>query len=99
MKLSISILVAVGLLTTQAYGWIFNACGQQFDGDDNHGCIAKPCGKGSAVDWDRGIKFIDSCTVRIYSDSTCKNQIGIASDDWENHILTQDMGSFNVDNC
>ncbi|TFK39318.1 hypothetical protein BDQ12DRAFT_76953 [Crucibulum laeve] len=90
--------LVVASLAAAANAWIFTACGQQFDGgDNNRGCTAKSCPAGSTIDYQVGL--FSSCTLRVFSDGSCQNQVGISSNDWDNHVLGQSIGSFSVQDC
>ncbi|KAJ5392402.1 hypothetical protein N7509_007892 [Penicillium cosmopolitanum] len=93
MKISASALLALVTILPMTNAWIFTTKNGQWDGTKSKACTKAPNKKGTTYDWSsRG------CTIRIFSDSKCDNQIGIADRDWKNHELSRDMGAFKV-NC
>jgi len=77
--------------------WLYTSCGRQIYGSGNRGCSQAPCRAGGKISWDRA--WLASCTIRLYSDSSCGRQVGIASKDWPNHTLSQNIQAFAVKDC
>ena len=92
----ISAAVVFTALCTTANGWVFDACGVQFDSTGNFGCTARTCNTGDTIDYSVG--WTESCTLRVYDDASCHVQIGISSDDWH-HQLTRPMRGFDIRDC
>jgi hypothetical protein len=98
MKFTATTIAALIAVLPMANAWIFTSCSEQWDGDEkNRGCTKAACKTGSKIDWEAD--WGSDCVLRLYSDSSCSNQIGIASDDWNDHTLNQGMGSFRVSSC
>ncbi|KAJ7212589.1 hypothetical protein GGX14DRAFT_519438 [Mycena pura] len=76
--------------------WTFNACGQIFDGTANKGCTHKSCNAGQHIEYDVG--FLETCVLRLYSDTACKVENGISSKDWD-HTLGQHIAAFTIGDC
>ncbi|KAJ6143855.1 hypothetical protein N7471_003308 [Penicillium samsonianum] len=77
--------------------WIFSTCSEQWGGDNNKGCTKSSCKGGDTIGWENGLW--SDCVLPVYSDSSCSNQIGIASDGWNGHSLSKGMGRFRVSSC
>ncbi|CAI7666182.1 unnamed protein product [Penicillium manginii] len=91
MKISASAILALVTILPMTNAWIFTTNNGQWDGTKSKGCTKAAAKKGTNFDWtSRG------CTIRIYSDSKCSNQIGIADRDWKKHELSRDMGAFKL---
>ncbi|KAJ5692039.1 hypothetical protein N7462_001462 [Penicillium macrosclerotiorum] len=97
MKFAATTIAALAAVLPMANAWIFSTPAGQWDSDDNRSCTKAAVKAGGTIDWNNGL-FSD-CTLRVYSDSSCKDQIGIASDDWSDHQLSRSMGSFQVSSC
>jgi hypothetical protein len=98
MKFTAATFTALIAVLPMANAWIFSTCASQWDGGSNTGkkCTKSPCKKGTKIDWEN--TWGSDCVLRVYSDSKCNkdHQIGIASDDWNDHKLSKSMGSFKV---
>lgn len=90
-------LAAIAVALPMANAWIFSTCSGQWDGKGNKDCTKSACKKGDKFDWEN--QWGSKCVIRIYSDASCSNQIGIASNDWNDHTLSRGMGSFAVSSC
>ncbi|KAF4769598.1 hypothetical protein N7455_006237 [Penicillium solitum] len=97
MKFTATTIAAIAAVLPMANAWIFTTCSGQWDGEENKGCTKSACKGGDTVDWENNLW--SDCVLRVYSDSSCSNQIGIASDDWNDHSLSKGMGSFRVSSC
>lgn len=97
MKFTATTIAAVAAVLPMANAWIFSTCSGQWDSEGNRDCTKSSCGTGSNIDWEN--EWGSNCVIRIYSDGTCGNQIGIASNDWNDHTLSKGMGSFKVTSC
>lgn len=96
MQVKLFTLLVVLFIINSVNAWIFSSCGSQFDGKGNKKCTQSPCNAGGKIKWTRAIG--SSCTVRVYSDSSCKNQVGIASRNWD-HNLSRKIQAFKVGDC
>ncbi|KAJ5551350.1 hypothetical protein N7535_000699 [Penicillium sp. DV-2018c] len=94
MKFTAATVAALVAVLPMANAWIFTTCGSQWDGENGKKCTKAPCKKGTKIDWENN--WFSDCVLRVYSDSKCSSQIGIASDDWNDHKLSKSMGSFKV---
>ncbi|KAJ5480388.1 hypothetical protein N7530_005897 [Penicillium desertorum] len=94
MKFTATTIAAIAAVLPMANAWIFTTCSGQWDGENNKGCTKSSCKAGDTIDWEA--TWGSDCVLRVYSDSSCGNQIGIASDDWNDHQLSKSMGSFRV---
>lgn len=76
--------------------WTLSTCAGTWDSDGNRGCTASACRTGTDLNWDNN--WFSNCNLRVYSDKSCRNQIGFSNDDWDIQ-LSQNMGSFDVRQC
>lgn len=97
MKFAATTIAALAAVLPMANAWIFSTTAGQWDSEDNRSCTEAACSAGSTIDWEN--EWGSDCTLRVYSDSKCQTQIGIASDDWNDHQLSTAMGSFQVSSC
>lgn len=97
MKLATTVLATLFATLPMANAWIFSTPAGQWDSEDNLSCTAAAASAGQTIDWEN--QWFSDCTLRVYSDSSCQTQIGIASDDWNDHQLSTSMGSFQVSSC
>ncbi|KAK4861680.1 hypothetical protein LT330_003715 [Penicillium expansum] len=97
MKFAVTAIATIAAVLPVANAWIFTTCSGQWDGEDNKGCTKSSCMGGDTIDWENNLW--SDCVLRVYSDGSCSNQIGIASDDWNDHSLSKGMGSFCVSSC
>jgi uncharacterized protein YciU (UPF0263 family) len=97
MKFAATTLAALITVLPMANAWIFSTTAGQWDGENNRRCTKASSGAGEIIDWEN--EWGSDCTLRVYSDSKCRTQIGIASDDWNDHELSTWMGSFKVSSC
>jgi hypothetical protein len=97
MKFTAATIAAVVAVLPVTNAWIFTSCSRQWDGEHNKGCAKAACKAGTKIDWEN--QWFSDCTLRLYSDDSCTKQIGIASDDWNDHKLSKSMGSFRVSGC
>ncbi|CAP92456.1 hypothetical protein PCH_Pc13g13870 [Penicillium rubens Wisconsin 54-1255] len=89
MKFTATTIAAIATVLPMANAWIFTTCSGQWDGENNKGCTKSSCKGGDTIDWEA--TWGSDCVLRVYSDSSCSNQIGIASDDWNDHQLSRSM--------
>jgi hypothetical protein len=97
MKFAATIIAALVTVLPMANAWIFSTTAGQWDGENNRRCTKASSSAGEVIDWEN--EWGSDCTLRVYSDSKCRTQIGIASDDWNDHELSAAMGSFKVSSC
>jgi hypothetical protein len=97
MKFTTTTIAALVAVLPMANAWIFSTCSGQWDSHGNQGCTKSSCKTGDTIDWEN--TWGSECTLRVYSDKSCDNQIGIADDDWNDHTLSKSMGSFRVSGC
>lgn len=97
MKYTITIIASLATVLPMANAWIFSTTAGQWDGENNRRCTKASSSAGDMIDWEN--EWGSDCTLRVYSDSKCLTQIGIASDDWNDHELSAAMGSFKVSSC
>lgn len=76
--------------------WTLSTCAGTWDSDGNRGCTKSVCAKGTDLDWDNN--WFSGCNLRVYSDHSCTNQIGLSNDDWKIQ-LSKGMGAFDVRQC
>ena len=72
----IKILLILSFLSVQTFAWTLVLGGSVFDGRRNRACTRKFAAKGSYLSWERG--FFEDCCIRLYSGSSCSNQIGFS---------------------
>ena len=97
MKFTTTTIAALITVLPMANAWIFSTTAGQWDGEGNRRCTKASSRAGEIIDWEN--EWFSDCTLRVYSDSECHTQIGIASDDWNDHELSTAMGSFKVSSC
>jgi hypothetical protein len=89
-------LTILSLATAAQAGWTFTYSGGVKDGSGNKGCTKITHKAGREFNWDRST--FSSCCIRLYSDSSCKNQVGYSCPDWKK-VASRDLNSFKVTSC
>lgn len=97
MKFAATTIATLIAALPMANAWIFSTTAGQWDGENNRSCTKASSNAGEIIDWEN--EWGSDCTLRVYSDSKCRRQIGNASDDWNDHQLSTSMGSFKVSSC
>lgn len=97
MKIASTAIATLAALLPMANAWIFQTCAGLADSTENRGCSPAACGTGTTIDWSNPT-WIKYCVLRLYSDSACTHQIGIATEDWQ-HTLAQPMAAWDVQGC
>ena len=71
------ILLILSFLSVQTFVWMLVLGSSVFDGRKNRAYTRKFATiKGSRFSWERG--FFEDCCIRLYSGSSCSNQIGFS---------------------
>jgi hypothetical protein len=97
MKVTTAAMATLITLLPLTNAWIFQTCAGQADSTENRGCSQAACGTGTTIDWSNPT-WIKYCVLRLYKNSDCTGQIGIATEDWK-HTLAQPMAAWDVQGC
>lgn len=96
MKIDIGYLLLLAALCPAANGWSLYANGKTIvrkrAADKPVKCAKLSLKKGQNISWYK--EFMVSCDFKLYGDSDCDDVVGKAIDNWLDHELTQDVGSY-----
>lgn len=96
MKISLSYLALMTALSPMASAWSIYANGKAIAVNQN---VDIPCDKLSLKEGQSFSYYVgrlERCVLELFEDSRCDDWAGTSKDEWKNHKLTQDIGSYSV---
>jgi len=96
MQLKTVIILALAAPLTSAWTFTYGNPRRVDDGRNNKGCTGISHARGVTFSWDRG--WFESCCVRLYSDRSCRTQVGFSCKDWGRQS-SQPLASYKVTDC